>query len=129
VRQARPPAGWSRQSGRGIIGLIIAVVVVGFAFTVGRAFYAVKHKFDVMDDFAYEQIKSADVQKHSVDDVKFAIYKQIRELNIPINRVDDIEVTNDSAGWHVHFSWSETVKVPGYEKEFRYIVDKNWKRF
>ena len=117
------------QAGKGMIGLIIALVVAGLAFSAGRSYYRIKGRYDTMTDFTYETIKNADRQTMSVNQVREAVFKKAREIGVPISDAGGIEVGTDSVGWKLHMEWDDEFKMPGYSKKLHYTIDQQFKRF
>jgi hypothetical protein len=119
----------NRESGRGFIGFLVAIVVVGLVAYSLKQYYTVKSRFDTLDEFAYAAIQTADQKHKTEDDVRFEILKKAKEIGAPIGGATAIEVKNDQTGWRLRFAWDDELVIPGYRKKFHYVVDKNFRRF
>ena len=117
------------EAGRGVIGFLIALVLVILVGMSLRAFYRVKHAADVMDGFTYELIQRADRSKMSADDVKEALIKKGSELGLTLPKAAEISVMNDQNGWKVDFEFQDTVFLPGYSFPWNTKINKSWTRF
>jgi len=116
------------QHGRGFIGFIIALIVVGYVGISLVSTFKVKNRYDKMTDFVGEALKEAERLELSVEEVKFMIVKKAKELGVP-GEPGAIEVSRDSKRWRVHYEWDDVIVIPGFSHEQHFVVDKTWTRF
>ncbi len=117
------------ESGRGLIGFIVALAVVIYVAIALKGVFQVTSRASKFEDYVYEQIKSADQNKYSEEDVRGLILAKARELDVPLKDARRIEVQNSGAGWHVHVEWDDAYVIPGFTYPRRFEIDKEWKRF
>lgn len=132
MARVRPEAASSRrgrEAGRGYIGLLVALVVVGFGVHAARTYFAISSRANALTDFSYEILKTADRQKKTAEDLRFDIYKKAQELGVPLKDERRIDVVRDDQGWRVRLEWHDTFQVPGFSRELHHVIDHRWKRF
>ena len=117
-----------RESGRGFIGFIIAILVVGFVGYSLKQVYIVKARYDDFDVYCHDLLADATRRKATVDDVKFDVIKKAKELGVPIDP-KVLEVTGDAGGWRIRYTYDDPVKLPGYTYVPHFVIDHTWKKF
>ena len=117
------------QSGKGVIGLLVALIVVGYIGNAAWQVFQVKSKRDKMLDFVEKAVSDAERAHLDAETVRFTLVKKASELGIPLADASAIEVTRGSGRWRVHFEWDDTVKFPGVNQTKHYIIDHTFKIF
>lgn len=118
-----------REHGKGVIGFIVALVVVMFGGNALFQAFKVKNRADVMQDFVRKALGEAQQMKWDTDKLRMEIVKKAKEIGAPIPAGEKLEVQVDDARWWVHFEWDDTMTIPGYTHTWHFVVDETWKRF
>ena len=117
------------QRGRGWIGFLFALIVVGFLLFSLKQFYDVKHKYDEINDFTLSQIKGMDRRQKSDEDIRFELVKKMRELGITVKDPSKVQIDNEQSAIRVHYEWDDVVQIPWYPVPRHYVLDVSWTRF
>src|SRR5690242_15495028 len=128
IRPSPGPRARGAESGRGMIGFLVALVLVIYGGMALKSYYQIKSKHDQLDDFVEATIRDADTRHMNEDQVRFEIFKRAKELDIPLSDDKAVEVRSNSAGWMARVEWDDVFRIPGYSSVVHYSVEKEWKK-
>ena len=121
----------SRQAGKGLIGFLIALVVVGYAGIALKEILGHRHREREMADHIEKTLASASRANLSEEKVRMQVVKRAKELGIGVSEWDDknLELTVKGDRWTIRFRWSDDFSVPGFSTVRKYEIERTWTKF
>lgn len=116
------------QRGRGLIGFVAAIVVVGFVGYSLKQIFVVKHRHDELEQFTGDLLADATRRKLDVDTVRGEVLRKGRELGVPMDP-NMLQISTDNNGWKLHYEWQDVVALPGYNYTWDFEITHIWKKF